>query len=61
MFEILLFTVVAIALYLLSDWILKQIETYKGRQLENRTLLFFVILMTLALSTFTLIRNFAGG
>jgi hypothetical protein len=59
--EILLFTVVAVVLYLVADRLLVAIETRRGAPLGNRTLVFFVILLGLALSTFALIRAFVGA
>lgn len=56
--EIILFTVVAIALYLLSDWIVQRIELVAGRRLEHRTLLFFGLITVLALISFYLIRTY---
>jgi hypothetical protein len=54
--EIVYFTLVAILLYLLADWILRRIEAYLGRALEQRTVVFFVILLILALVGFAAIR-----
>ncbi len=55
------FTLVAIALYFVSDWLLDRIETAAGRRFEQRTLLFFAILMTLAITVFSLIRHYTGN
>ena len=55
------FTLVAIVLYLVSDWILQQIEVAAGKRFEHRTLLFFAILLTLALITFSLIGVYTGN
>jgi len=55
------YTLVAIALYLLSDWILVRIEAAAGKVLEHRSLIFFAILMTLALTSFWLIRLYTGN
>lgn len=55
------FTLVAIVLYLLADAILDRIEIAAGRRFEYRTLLFFVILLTLALVSFSLIRLYTGN
>ena len=59
--EAVYFTVVAIALYLLSDWLLVRIEAAAGRVLEHRSLIFFAILMALALTSFWLIRLYTGN
>jgi len=54
--EIVAYTIMGIFLYFGSDWILVQIENASGRQLENRGLIFFAIIMILALSSFAVIR-----
>ena len=59
--EVIYFTVVAIVLYLLSDWILVRIEVRAGKRLEHRSLIFFAILMALALTSFWLIRLYTGN
>jgi len=58
--EILYFTFTAIFLYLGADWILNRVEAAVGRRLEYRSLIFFAILLVVALTSFTLIRNFSG-
>ena len=55
------FTVVAIALYLASDWLLQRVEASAGKRFEHRSLIFFAILLLLALVTFTLIQRYAGS
>jgi len=59
--QILYFTLLAIALYLGANWILERIEVSVGKRLEYRTLYFFAILLTLALTTFALIRRYTGS
>jgi hypothetical protein len=59
--QIVYFTLVAALLYLASNWIVDRIEVAAGRRLEHRSLLFFVILMSLALSSFYLIRTYTGN
>ncbi|MCP3674128.1 MAG: TssN family type VI secretion system protein [Gammaproteobacteria bacterium] len=56
--EILLFTLVAIILYQVADGLLKAIEKRKGKLLENRSLIFFVIITVLALASFNLLQKF---
>ena len=58
--EAVYFTVAAIALYFISDWILDRIERAAGRRFEYRTLIFFAIIATLALITFWAIRHFTA-
>ncbi len=55
------FTIVAIILYVTADWLLERVEVAAGRRLKNRSLIFFVILMTLAISSFSLIQHYTGG
>ncbi len=59
--QILYFTIVAIILYLVSDWLLDRVEVRLGKRLEHRSLVFFVILLSLALTTFSLIQQYTGG
>jgi hypothetical protein len=56
MIEIVAYTLIGIILYLGSDWILVQIENVSGRKFENRSLVFFAIILILALSSFAVIR-----
>jgi hypothetical protein len=51
------FTLVAAILYLFSDWVLQRVEAAAGRRFEHRSLLFFCILLTLALASFTFIGH----
>lgn len=55
--EIIYFTLVAIGLYFASDWILDRIETSRGRPFENRSVIFFVIILVLALVSFQIIGH----
>jgi len=59
--SIVYFTLVAIILYLAADWILVRIETAAGRVLEHRSIIFFALLLALALTTFTLIQVYTGN
>ncbi len=58
--SIVYFTLVAIILYLTADWILVRIESAAGRVLEYRSIVFFALLLALALTTFTLIQVYTG-
>ena len=58
---ILWFTAVAIGLYLLSDWLLQRVEVAVGKRLEHRSLIFFAILLSLALVTFSFIQAQTGA
>ena len=59
--SIVYFTLVSIGLYVFADWLLVRVEVAAGRRLKHRSLVFFVILLTLALSSFSLIQQYAGG
>ena len=54
------FTIVAIVLYFVSDWLLQRVEVAAGKRFEHRSLIFFVILLTLALITFSIIQQQTG-
>ena len=56
--EMIYYTIAAIALYVISDWILNRIEMRRGERLENRSLVFFVIILVLALGLFSLVQQF---
>jgi hypothetical protein len=55
------FTIVAIILYFAADWLLERMEIAAGKRLEHRSLIFFAILLTLAVSSFSLIQHFIGS
>ena len=59
--NVILFTIVAALLYLFADWALNQAEVRLGKRFEHRSLIFFAILLTLALTTFTLIQVYTGN
>ena len=59
--SIVYFTLVAALLYLFSDWVLQRVEIVAGRRLEHRSVIFFCILLALALTTFTLIGQLTGN
>ena len=50
--EILYFTVIAVGLYAISDALLNYIERQRGARFENRQVVFFAIILVLALITF---------
>jgi len=55
--ELIYFTVVGIALYFAADWILERIETARGVRFEYRSVIFFCIILALALITFQIISQ----
>ena len=54
--EILLFTLVAIVIYLVSDWIVRMIEVRRGAALKQRQVIFFAVFLVLALISFRVLR-----
>lgn len=56
--EMLYFTLAAIFLYLGSDWILNRIEARRGARFDNRSLIFFAIILVLSVALFNLIQYF---
>lgn len=55
--EIIAFTLAGIMLYLFSDWALNQLEKAHGEPLPQRNLVFLVLILTLSLSSFSIIRT----
>jgi hypothetical protein len=55
------FTLVAAILYLFSDWVLQRAEAAAGRRFEHRSLVFFCILLSLALASFSFIGPTTGA
>jgi len=50
------YAVAGVLLYLLSDWILLRVEAWRGVRLQQRNLVFFVIMLVLSLTTFKAIE-----
>ena len=55
--EFIYYTLAGIILYFGSDWILRKIEEMRGEPFEQRTAIFFVIILTLALTSFKAIET----
>jgi len=60
MLQILMYTVTAIALYVLSDKILFGLEKWRGKPFASRNIVFFMIIMLLSVSVFEGIQHFFG-
>jgi hypothetical protein len=58
--DIVYFTAVAIGLYFGADWLLERIERARGKRFENRQVVFFLIILPLALISFWLARALSG-
>jgi len=56
--EIVLFTLVAISLYLFSDWLLRQLEARRGAPFKSRSIIYFIIIFVLTLGTFEMLQRF---
>lgn len=62
--DLVYFTVLAVGIYFFADWLLDWIERRRGARFENRQVVFFAIILPLALATFWLMRMLsapAGG
>ena len=55
--EIVLFTLNAIVIYLVADWVVRMLEARRGDVLKQRQIVFFVVFLVLALVTFQILRN----
>lgn len=55
-FEIVIFTLNAIFIYFAADWIVRMIEVQRGEVFKQRQVVFFVVILALALVTFRLLR-----
>lgn len=58
--EIVYYTLTGIALYFASDWLLDRIERARGTRFENRSIIFFAIILVLALVSFQIIGRLVG-
>lgn len=58
---ILYFLAVAIVLYMISDRLLTFVEVRRGRRFEQRSVIFFFIILFLSLATFWLIRHLGSA
>ncbi len=56
MLKLVIYTIAGLLLYWVSDWILNQIEIRRGERFASRTLIFFAIILVLAVGVFNLIE-----
>ncbi len=54
--EMVYYTLAAIVLYVVSDWVLNQVEIRRGERFDNRSLIFFAIILVLSVALFKLIQ-----
>lgn len=59
--EVILFTVVGIVLYVVTGQLLALLEKMHGDPLPQRNIVFFVIILSLSLPTFSMLRGLLGG
>jgi hypothetical protein len=59
--QLVIFTVLGIALYLVADRILVAFEVRAGRRFEHRSLIFFAILLPMAVLAFSLVQRIVGA
>ena len=55
--DIVLFTAVAIAIYLSADWVLRWAEERRGAAFKHRHVIFFAVFLVLALTSFELLKR----
>ena len=58
--EFVVFLLVAVALYLVADKLLILIEDTLGRTLEQRSVVFFALLLVMSIISFWLLRTVLG-
>ncbi len=56
--QMLMYTVTAIVLYVVSDRILIGLEKWRGKPFVSRSIVFFMIIMILSVTTFEAIQHF---
>jgi predicted PurR-regulated permease PerM len=61
MSDLILFTLNGIVIYLLADWLVKFIERKRDAVLKQRQVVFFVIFLALALTSFAILRSLLAG
>lgn len=60
MSELILFSLNAVVVYLVSDWLVRLIEKRQGRVLKQRQVVFFLIFLVLVMSTSHILRTVLG-
>ena len=55
--ELIYFSLAAIVLYIVSDKIVLTIERKRGERLQNRSVVFFLIIITLSIISFSIIQS----
>jgi len=60
MFELFLFTLNGIVVYLVSDWLVRLIEKRRGSVMKQRQVVFFGIFLVLVLISFRIMKMLLG-
>jgi predicted PurR-regulated permease PerM len=60
MTDLILFTLNAIVIYLVADWLVRLIEKRRGGTIKQRQVIFFIIFLSLALISFRLLKSLLG-
>ncbi len=60
MTDLVLFTLNAIVIYLVADWLVRLIEKRRGGIIKQRQVIFFIIFLGLALISFRLLKTLLG-
>ncbi len=60
MTDLILFTLNAIVIYLVADWLVRLIEKRRGGTMKQRQVIFFIIFLSLALISFRLLKTLLG-
>jgi len=60
MTDLFLFTLNAIVIYLIADWLVRLIEKRRGGTIKQRQVIFFIIFLGLALVSFRLLKSLLG-
>ncbi len=60
MSDLVLFTLNAIVVYLLADWLVRVIERRRGSILKQRQVVFFIIFLVLVMTSFQILRGLVG-
>jgi hypothetical protein len=60
MTDLILFTLNAIVIYLVADWLVRLIEKRRGGTMKQRQVIFFIIFLSLALISFRFLKILLG-
>ena len=58
--DLIIFTLNAVLIYLLADWLVRLVERRRGAELKQRQVVFFLIFLGLALASFAVLRRVLG-